>query len=77
MTLMFLYTIVPAEIIFADEEDDGARVPAGEQLVEMAGGVRLLVQRDGKGGATVSRLLSTDPQDFLDARWQPGNRVWG
>ncbi len=73
--LMFLYTIVPFEIIFAeDEEDERETKGMAEQLVDVSG-VSLLVRPDGAGGGVVTRVLSTDPQDFLDRRWQPGSRI--
>ncbi len=74
MSLEVLYTIVPPEIIYGDDEGEEGDAPAPEQLVEM-GGVPLLVRPDGRGGNVVSRLLSTNPRDFLDPRWQPGTRV--
>jgi hypothetical protein len=34
---------------------------------------RLLLVTPGPGGTgTVQRLISTDPFDYLDPRWQPG-----
>ena len=75
MTLMFLYTIMPAEIIFGETDDEEHESEPEDQEIDL-GGVRLLVRLDGAGGGTVTRLLSTDPRDFLDRRWQPGSRVW-
>ncbi|MGE5598444.1 MAG: YlzJ-like family protein [Bacteroidota bacterium] len=70
---MFLYTVIPAEIIFASDEEGEV---AEERLVEKDG-VRFLARRDGTGGMVLSRLLSTDPRDFLDRRWEPGTPVEG
>ncbi len=74
MSLEVLYTVVPLEIIFDDDEGEKGDAPGPEQLVEMDG-VPMLVRPDGRGGTVVSRLLSTNPEDFLDPRWQPGTNV--
>ncbi len=72
MSLAVLYTIVPMEVIYGEDEEEETEAP--EHLVEVDG-VPLLVRPDGRGGSVVSRLLSTDPRHFLDPRWQPGARV--
>lgn len=46
--------------------------PAPVLLVSM-GGRRLLVEQVGSARVRVRQLLSTDPRDFLDARWIPGS----
>lgn len=35
----------------------------------------LQVQPGADGSATICRLISPDPQDYLDPRWQPGASV--
>ena len=65
---MVLYTIVPPEELFFDDE------PAAS--VEAAvNGVPMLVVPLGDGLARIERLLSTDPDHFLDPRYQPGSLV--
>lgn len=69
--MSFLYTIVPEEILFGAGR--GAAAGAAEnavQVVDLGGGRRLEV-----AGGRVARLYSTDPQDFLNPRWQPGAEV--
>ncbi|AUW93723.1 MAG: hypothetical protein C7B44_12370 [Sulfobacillus thermosulfidooxidans] len=34
-----------------------------------------LIRRDGDGSARLERLLSTDPMDYLDERFQPNRLV--
>lgn len=62
---MILHTVMPLELVFAD---NGPSEPPVEVEVD---GRRLLVQRNGQAWSIV-RLLSSDPADFLDPRWQPG-----
>lgn len=62
---MILHTVMPLELVFAEE---GPTEPPME--IEIAG-QRLLVQRSGQAWQVV-RLLSSDPADYLDPRWQPG-----
>lgn len=66
---MFLYTIVPAEVIF-DEDEIAPAVPVNSN------GRTVTVRQQSGGIGIVDQLLSTDPNDFLDPRWQPGTRVW-
>ena len=70
-----LYTIMPVEQIFSTTSSG-----QNEQLVEAVleiDGRRALCQRDAEGKWRLERLLSTDPNDFLDPRWQPGSIVRG
>jgi hypothetical protein len=69
--MSLLHTIVPLEMIFGADE---AEADTNEQWVEV-GGLQLQIRPDGNGGGMVTRLLSTDPADYLDPRWQPGRRV--
>lgn len=62
---MMLYTIVP------DEQIWGGEGPLAEVLTYC--GRPCLVQRLDDGRGCLVRLLSTDPQDFLDPRLQPGS----
>lgn len=61
---MIIYTIMPTELIFPVET-------AGETNLINRDGRSILARRDADGWR-VERLLSTDPADFLDPRWQPG-----
>lgn len=71
--MSILYTIVPPEIIFGEDEDGEER--SGRETAVEVGGVTLLVEPDGFGRGTVKRVISTDPDDYLDQRWQPGMTV--
>jgi hypothetical protein len=67
-----LYTPVPYEDIFLAPGLDGS--VAGDQFYwqEVAG--RLCQLRRGPDGRIrLERLLSTDPKDYLDARFAPGH----
>ncbi|HEX2953608.1 MAG TPA: YlzJ-like family protein [Bacillota bacterium] len=71
-----LYTIVPTEVIFAEGESEveGSQNNASEQLVEIEGAT-LLVEPDGTGRGRIKRIISTDPNHYLDPRWQPGMKI--
>ena len=61
-----LYTIVPAEVIWEANE-------APAELREVYRDGRLFQVEGGKDGSLrVVRLLSTDPVDYLDPHFQPG-----
>lgn len=62
-----LWTAMPVEMVI-----DGLQ-PQAPAAVDMVVEGRLLQVLPGQNGqGTVQRLLSTDPQDYLDPRWQPG-----
>ncbi|HEY3368498.1 MAG TPA: YlzJ-like family protein [Symbiobacteriaceae bacterium] len=66
-----LWTIIPAEMVV--QGLPGLDQPVCQEM-EVAG--RLVeVLPAGDGSATIQRLLSTNPWDYLDARWQPGTKV--
>ncbi|WP_028962917.1 YlzJ-like family protein [Sulfobacillus thermosulfidooxidans] len=63
-----LYTPLAMEDIFSSQ----AETPwMGEWWID---GRLCLVRRDADGYVRLERLLSSDPQDFLDDRFQP-NRI--
>lgn len=69
---MILYTIYPPEYVLDDPEQAGGAV---FQEVEVEGR-KILLEIDGEGQGRISRLISTDPDDFLDPRWNPGNMIF-
>jgi len=66
---MLLYTVVPPEEIFFGDDE------APEPVAAAVAGVPVLVTPAGGGWARIERLLSTDPDHFLDPRFQPGGLV--
>lgn len=65
-----MYTLVSPSLWFAAPSD-----PAPVQAEVTLGQRRLLLERGSDGAHRVARLISTDPRDYLDPRWQPG-AVW-
>ncbi len=68
---MLFYSIYPLEVILAE---DGGDQPDQWREVEVEG-KKVLVTVNRRGEQVISRLLSTDPADFLDPRWTPGNVI--
>lgn len=66
---MVHYTIIPSEELFLGDEEPPALIAAA------VSGVPVLVAPLGDGLARIERLLSTDPNHFLDPRFQPGTLV--
>lgn len=66
---MILYTVMPPEVVWAE----AAAAETYEGVVDA--GRQVLLARGADGTRRVVRLSSTEPRDFLDARWQPG-RPW-
>ena len=66
---MVLYTVMPLELVFADKP------PGEEGAAEMVYLGRRVSTRLVRGERQIVQLYSTDPQDFLDPRFQPGSVV--
>lgn len=62
-----LWTAMPIELVTQGLVAEEA--PCVEQHVD---GRLLLIQPGPDGTGVLQRLISTDPQDYLDPRWQPG-----
>lgn len=67
---MILYTMMPQELIFASEAE-----AYGKQRLITHQGVPLLVEVDSEASAQIVRVLSSDPQHFLDDRYTPGSKI--
>lgn len=59
---MFLYTPVPYEAVFPEKIQHKNTIAAGDGLLEEQGG-------------TVSRLISTNPSDYLNPAFMPGEPI--
>lgn len=63
---MILYTIVPYEEVFQTSDDKSMN-----EMTVFVNNVQLVVrQQDDKW--QITRLISTNPNDYLDKRYQPG-----
>jgi hypothetical protein len=67
---MILYTTVPYELIFPDEMESFER-----QKAITYNGVPLLVDCTDPQSMQIVRVLSSDPQHFLDERFSPGTKI--
>ena len=70
---MLFYSIYPLEAIFGADDEQEETEKWRELEVE---GKRLLVNVNTRGEQVITRLLSTDPADYLDPRWTPGNVIF-
>lgn len=67
---MILYTMMPQELIFPIEAESFSK----QQTVTYQG-VSLLVEQSDPQSVQVVRILSTDPQHYLDERLCPGTKI--
>jgi hypothetical protein len=68
-----MYSILPPEVVLADP---AASVPPVDAVPLGPGSSAvLLVRRLPGGGATIQRVVSTDPRHFLDPALAPG-QAW-
>ncbi|NLY75843.1 MAG: hypothetical protein GX075_11165 [Firmicutes bacterium] len=67
---MFLYTIISPEAIF---DESGSETGVAQNEVEIRRGeTSLVAQALPDGQFKITRIISTDPQDYLKPEWQPG-----
>lgn len=55
-------------------EEEGAEELEPWRELEIEGR-KVLVTVNSRGEQVIARLLSTDPADYLDPRWTPGNVI--
>lgn len=68
---MVMYTIVPLEIVFGDDEER----PAKSRLTLDVGGVKLEVEQSASNEYEIIRLISSNPSDYLNEKYQPGRKI--
>ncbi|WP_226665607.1 YlzJ-like family protein [Metabacillus litoralis] len=67
---MIFYTMVPNELIFPTLDEEYKK-----QSVVEVNGVQLLVQETTNSQFEIVRILSSDPNHFLDSQICPGQKV--
>jgi hypothetical protein len=70
---MIIYSVMPMEMIMkqAEEPENPLRYEEAE-----VGGIKMLVERTASAPeAKIVRLLSTNPQDFLNPHYMPGQTI--
>jgi len=67
---MILYTMMPQELIFPSEQESYQ-----QQKMITYEGIPLLVEQMDPNNVQVVRILSSDPQHFLDERVCPGAKI--
>lgn len=68
---MIIYSVMPMDLIFQNEKE------SDYQTVEMQmGGVTMLVKPTGVNEARIIRLISPDPQDYLNPSYAPGQKIF-
>jgi hypothetical protein len=75
---MMFYTIIPMEFIFGEDESQEEKPERNtdEDEIEIKrGSVSLMVRPHLPGQYIVSRIVSTNPRDYLKPDWQPGSIV--
>lgn len=67
---MILYTMMPQELIYPQTEIEDNHL----KYVDV-NGVSLAVSNSQNGEYTIERVMSTNPQHFLDGRYSPGQKI--
>ncbi|HHY44100.1 MAG TPA: hypothetical protein GX512_00105 [Firmicutes bacterium] len=66
---MVIYTVLPPDEVMSTGEGE----PPHYFTIDMDG--RTFVMELADGHARIVRLLSTNPNDYLNPEWQPGKQV--
>ncbi|MGD9154129.1 MAG: YlzJ-like family protein [Bacillota bacterium] len=69
---MLLYTVIPEEVIFAVATETQGQPQTGPDIEIKMGDVSLLGQPLGDGRVRITRIISSNSQDYLNPKWQPG-----
>lgn len=64
-----LYTIIPYEEVF----DEGDQILSSREI--SVGGIFMQVQPGDNNSGQIARIISTDPQDYLNPNYQPGTMI--
>lgn len=67
---MILYTTMPLELVYPIEESEFAK-----RKTVNYNGISLIVEQDENQAYRVIQVLSTNPEHFLDERFQPGAKI--
>ena len=68
---MLYYSIYPLEVILNEDIEQKEVYREIEYK-----GKKMIVTIGAQGEQRITRLLSTDPNDYLDPRWTPGNIIF-
>jgi hypothetical protein len=66
---MILWTVMPLELVFGEQEASNAY-----EEIEYAG-TKLMVERLSPTEGKIVRIISSNPADFLNPKYQPGTRL--
>ncbi|MFD2443579.1 YlzJ-like family protein [Bacillus sp. CGMCC 1.16607] len=67
---MILYTIMPQELIYPTDEQEFSK-----QMMVQYDGIPLLVEQNADQSFQVIRIISSDPNHYLDSRCTPGSKI--
>ena len=67
---MILYTMMPEQLIFPTEINEFEK-----QKIISYEGIPLLVNMDEGQACTVIRVMSSNPNDFLNHKFSPGTKI--
>lgn len=66
------YSIIPYEVAFAPQPSDAKVMP---YMTTTYQGVTMDVSRGEDGTCTIERIYSTNPKDFLNRKFQIGQKI--
>lgn len=67
---MILYTMMPYEMVFPTAEAD-----YGKQSIVHLDGIDLLVMENNSSEYEIIRILSSNPNHFLNEKYCPGQKI--
>ncbi|MDR0286983.1 MAG: YlzJ-like family protein [Clostridiales bacterium] len=68
-----LYTIIPIEVVLNETEED--KIPSADMKIMLSGNKKIQVRKNSLGKYVVDRLLSSDPKDYLNPVFLPGEEL--
>ncbi len=75
---MLYYSIIPGEVIFNEEDDEeveGAWTKDTDLIEVEVNGITMLVKQTEVDAGEIVKVISSNPKDYLNLNYQPGNVV--
>lgn len=69
---MILHSVIPSEVVFENYEQVGKM----EMRELQFGSITMLVEPTGAFEGRIIRMISPNPQDYLNPRFAPGQKIY-
>jgi len=72
---MLYYSIIPGEVIFNEEDEEVVGTKETDLIEVEVNGITMLVKQTEVDAGEIVKVISSNPKDYLNLNYQPGNVV--